>query len=213
MIRLEFLVGFESLQRALEFFQISHCLLHGDFWTGFQDHSHHLGHALNFFERRGMLIQFLHIGPGPSPAFRGSGSLAADANGVGAFRVWLQHGFQAKVGFPPGGEVVDVTESFSRPQAKCGQSHALRVIGEVHAPVVAAAIVLTMNTKPMNVFIGPVKGDLQYRVKIGQAGFAMKQTSPPDQWAEVTQDNAELIDGHAQSLHNGIPLKQAGAHF
>lgn len=133
-----------------------------------------------------MLIQLFHIGPGSGSAFRRSRSLATDANGVGAFCVRFQHGFQTNIGFPPGGEVVEVTKPLPWPEAKLGHGNGFRIIGEVHAADVVSAIVLTVYVEPVNVFVGPVKGDLQHCVKVSKTGFARKQNPSPDQRADVT---------------------------
>jgi hypothetical protein len=64
-----------------------------------------------------------------------------------------------------------------------------------------------MEVERVQVFIAPVESDLQHRVKVRQGRVTTHEQTAPDEWTDLAQDDAELIDAgwfngliHAQSV-------------
>ena len=57
-----------------------------------------------------------------------------------------------------------------------------------------AAIILAENVEMMEVFIAPIEDDLEHEVELGQRGVAAHKESTPNERANASQDDAQLID-------------------
>jgi hypothetical protein len=74
---------------------------------------------------------------------------------------------------------------------------------------------LAMDMKTMQMLIAPGEQDLQDRMQVCQAGLAVHQHSTPDERADTTQDDTELVDAEQWSsgshalrvAQRSVPLK------
>jgi hypothetical protein len=88
---------------------------------------------------------------------------------------------------PVGTKIVNVTEALAWAKAKIVQ------LNESCAGAIAA-IVFAMDVKFMKVFITPVEDELEDVMELGESGVAVYKESAPDERADASQDNAELIN-------------------
>ncbi len=114
-------------------------------------------------------------------------TFATDTHGIKTVVVNGQRRFEADVTLPVGTEIVNVTEAFTRMQAKISQPHRPG-IGTV------AAIVPAIDVEFMQVFIAPIKDELEDVMELGESGVAVYKESAPDERADASQDDAQLIN-------------------
>jgi len=72
----------------------------------------------------------------------------------------------------------------------------VRIIAEPRAAQPGDTVPFAADHKLMEVEIGPAQGDLQRVVEVGDGAVTTHQQPPPDQWADLTQIHAQLIDGN-----------------
>ena len=60
-------------------------------------------------------------------------------------------------------------------------------------------IFLAMDMKTVQMLIAPGEQDLQDRMQVCQGGLAVHQHPTPDEGADTTQDDTELVDGEQWS--------------
>ena len=72
---------------------------------------------------------------------------------------------------------------------------------------VVVGISLAENAEVVQVVVAPIKEDLEHEVELGQRGVAPHLESAPDEGADASQDDTQLIDVgmrlvwfHAQSV-------------
>ncbi len=63
-----------------------------------------------------------------------------------------------------------------------------------------ATEVLTEDMEAMQVFIAPIEDDLEREVELSQSRVASDKDPTPDERADVSEDDAQLIDFRAGSL-------------
>jgi hypothetical protein len=91
-------------------------------------------------------------------------------------------------------EIVLIQKAFTKTKTELGQSNVLWVIGEREAPLVRNAVIFAVDVKTMQVGITPTHGNLNRVVKIGDAVVIPQEQSPPDHWANATQNHLELVN-------------------
>ena len=60
---------------------------------------------------------------------------------------------------------------------------------------VVATIILAENAEVVQMFVAPIKEELEHEVELGQRGVAPHQEAAPDEGADASQDDTQLIDG------------------
>jgi hypothetical protein len=116
--------------------------------------------------------------------------------------------FETNITLPVGTKVIHVSEPLAAMEAAVTQQDTAR-----RRPT--AAVFLAMDMETMQMLIAPGKQDLQKRMEVCQGGIAVHQHPTPDEWADATQDDTQLVDAErcssnshalrvAQSL---VPLK------
>ncbi len=108
-------------------------------------------------------------------------------NGIQPLGVKRQRRFQTNVALPLGVVIVDVADTLAVLEAELTQ-HDVACIGAV------ATIILAENAEVVKVFVAPIKEDLEHEVELGQRGVAPHQESAPDEGADASQDDTQLID-------------------
>jgi len=134
-----------------------------------------------------MRVKLLQVGPCASTVLGRCGPFAAGTHGIETLGIIRQDGFKAEVTLPMSEVVVDVTEALASVETE-GAQHDVPGIGTV------AAIILAIDVEVMQVFVAPVKDDLDHGMELSQGVVASDQESPPDERADASQDDAQLID-------------------
>lgn len=57
-----------------------------------------------------------------------------------------------------------------------------------------ATVILAKNVEMVQVFVAPIKENLDHEVELGQGGVASHQEPSPDERADISQDDTQLID-------------------
>jgi len=60
---------------------------------------------------------------------------------------------------------------------------------------VGHAVLPAVDDKSVQVLVAPAEGELEGGVEVGDRAVAADKEPSPDQWADATQDPAELVDG------------------
>jgi hypothetical protein len=94
-------------------------------------------------------------------------------------------------------EVVLVQEALSDAQSEINQLHSVRIVAKADAAKVADAVLTTVNDESIEMLVSPTQGQLQCGVQSGDGCIATNEQAPPDQGADATQDDAQLV--HAGS--------------
>ena len=139
-----------------------------------------------------MLAQ-LQEGPCPATVLGRHPPSPADAQRVVASRDQRQDLLDADIVLPAIGEVVLVQEALPNAEAQVGQAYLARIITEGDPAEVADAVLATVNDEPVKVLVAPVQSDLQRGMQVGNGAVAADEQSAPDQWADATQDDAQLV--------------------
>ena len=58
------------------------------------------------------------------------------------------------------------------------------------------AVIFTVDVKTMQVGITPTHGNLNRVMKVGNAVVTPQEQSPPDHWANATQNHLELVNAY-----------------
>jgi hypothetical protein len=88
---------------------------------------------------------------------------------------------------PLGVVIVDVPETLALLEAK-------RVERGMPRVGAGAARILAENAEMMEVFVTPSDEDLEHEVEVGQRGVAAHKEATPNEGADASQDDAQLID-------------------
>ena len=147
-----------------------------------------------------MLIEPRHIRPG-TPAFFGwCCPLGGDTHGIKTLGITRYDGFEADVALPMGSVIIHIPGVLPLTKTK----HVQRDVSRIST---VAAIVLAVEVERVQMLAAPVKDDLKDDVELRQGGVAADEESAPDEWTDLAQDDAELIDAgwfnrliHAQSV-------------
>ena len=76
----------------------------------------------------------------------------------------------------------------------------------------AAAIVLAVDVEVMQMLIVPVESDLEDGVEVSQGGVAADEETAPDENADLSQDDTQLIDaGRFNGLAHALSVAQSAA--
>jgi hypothetical protein len=134
-----------------------------------------------------MLIEPLQVAPGPPAVLRRRRTFAPNAHGIDASWGQREARFETELAFPVGAKVIHVSEPLATMQAKVPQQDAMR-----RCPT--ATVLSPMDIKPMQMLVTPGKQDLQDGMEMRQGGIAGHQHATPDERADATQEDAELID-------------------
>src|SRR5439155_8955074 len=147
-----------------------------------------------------MLIEPLHIRPGTPTLLRRRCMFSPDTERINTRGVIGQDRFEANVTLPVGAVIIDIPEALASLQTQRAQPY-VAGIGT------GAAIVLAMHVEGVQMFIAPVESDLEHGVEVRQGRVATDEQTAPDEWTDLAQDDAELIDAgwfnrliHAQSV-------------
>jgi len=91
-------------------------------------------------------------------------------------------------------EIILVQKAFTKTKTELGQANAVWVIGERESSLVRNAVVFAVDMKTMQVGITPTHGNLNRVMKVGNAVVTPQEQSPPDHWANATQNHLELVN-------------------
>ena len=147
-----------------------------------------------------MLVESLHIGPCAPTLLRRCRPFGAKTHRVKTHGITWQDRFEANVTLPIGAVIIDIPEALTTTETKYAQPD----VSGLH-PV--TPIVLAVEVECVQVFIAPVESDLQHRVEVRQGRITTNEQATPDEWTDLSQDDAELIDAerfngliHTQSV-------------
>jgi hypothetical protein len=102
-----------------------------------------------------------------------------------------------------GTEVIHVSEPLAAMEVEVTQPDTAR-----RGPT--AAVFPAMDMETMQMFIAPGKQDLQKRMEVCQSGIAVHQHPTPDEWADATQDDTQLVDAErCSSNSHGLRVAQS----
>jgi hypothetical protein len=105
-------------------------------------------------------------------------------------------------------EVVLVEEPLADPQAEIGKVDLICVVTEPETARVGDATLPAVDDEAVQVLVAPAEGELEGGVEVGDAAVAADQEAAPDQRADATQHDAELVDaetgGRRRIRHPGI---------
>jgi hypothetical protein len=88
-------------------------------------------------------------------------------------------GFEADIAFPVGDEVVHIPEPLTTVELHVAQQ-------DVAGLYAAAAVLLTVDMKTVQMLITPGKHDLQDGVEMRQCGVAVDEQAAPDEGADAS---------------------------
>jgi hypothetical protein len=91
-------------------------------------------------------------------------------------------------------EIKLIQKAFTKTKTELGQANAVWVIGERESSLVRNAVIFAVDVKPMQVGITPTHGNLNRVMKVGNAVVTPHEQSPPDHWANATQNHLELVN-------------------
>ncbi len=134
-----------------------------------------------------MLIEPLQVAPG-APAILGRGCpFPPNAHRIDAARCQGEDGFETDITFPVGTKVIHIPEALAAMEAQVMQPDSV-------GRNATAAVLPAMNIETVQVLVTPGKQDLEDRVQVCQGGRAVHQHTAPDERADATQDDPQLID-------------------
>jgi len=116
---------------------------------------------------------------------------------------WEQDGFKADVAGPVSAKVVHIPESLTAMEAQVAQEDTTRL-----RPT--AAILSAMDLEAVQMLVAPVKHHLEDVVKMCQSGIAAHEETAPDEGADPSEDDTQLVDaGRCTGLAHGqsVPRK------
>jgi len=91
-------------------------------------------------------------------------------------------------------EVIIVQKPLAEAEAKIPQPDPFWIIGKADASLVGDAIFFAVDEKPMEMAIRPPHGQLKDVMKICDGGLSVDKESTPNQGADATQGNLELVN-------------------
>jgi hypothetical protein len=74
------------------------------------------------------------------------------------------------------------------------QAYAVWVIGVREASLVRNAVIFAVDVNTMQVGITPTHGNLNRVMNVGNAAVTSQEQSPPDHWANATQNHFEMVN-------------------
>jgi hypothetical protein len=91
-------------------------------------------------------------------------------------------------------EIVFVGKALVRAETEVGETNLPGIVGEADPTGVGDTIGFPMDDEAVEMGIGPAKGALDELVKNGDGAVATDEESAPDERADGTEPNAELVD-------------------
>lgn len=107
-------------------------------------------------------------------------------------------------------QVVFVQEALIDAEMEITQPNVVSIGGEAESASAADAVVLAVNVKPVEVRVGPVKGNLQRVMEVGDRAIGTDQQTPPDEWAHLSNPDMDLVDLEtALSFHQKVKVAES----
>src|SRR6266436_8111832 len=122
------------------------------------------------------------------------------------FRAQRQHLFEPYIVLPVVVEIILIQKAFTKTKTELGQPNAVWVIGEGEASLVRNAVIFAVDVKTMQVGITPAHGNLNRVMKVGNAVVTLQEQSPPDHWANATQNHLELVNAERLGARHRSPI-------
>ena len=150
-----------------------------------------------------MRLKPLHVGPDPPAVLGWCGMFARQADRIDTPWCWEQDRFKADVADPVSAQVVHLPESLAAMEAQVAQEDTIRLCP-------TAAILSAMDMEAVQMLVAPVKYHLEDVVKMCQSGIAAHEETAPDEGADPSEDDTQLVDaGRCTGLAHGqsVPRK------
>jgi hypothetical protein len=126
-----------------------------------------------------MMIEPFHIRQSPPAVFWWCGMFAPKTDRIDTPWHQGETGFEADIAFPVGDEVVHILEPLATVELQVAQQ-------DVAGLYAAAAVLLTVDMKTVQMLITPGEHDLQDGVEMRQCGVAMDEQAAPDEGADAS---------------------------
>jgi hypothetical protein len=135
--------------------------------------------------------------PGTATIFRRRSSSTASTRRIAARVLQWQNAFEPELMLPEIAEVVLVAEAAVDAQAQVTEAHLPWIVGKADAARLGDAVVLAVDHKAVQVGVGPVEGNLEDVVEVGDGGIAANEQPAPDRRADLKQRGVELLDRYS----------------
>jgi hypothetical protein len=130
----------------------------------------------------------------------------SQADRIDTPRHWEQDRFKPDVAGPVSAKVVHIPESLAAMEAQIAQQ-------DTACLCPTAAILSAMDLEAVQMLVAPEKHNLEDVVKMCQGGIAAREETAPDEGADPSENNTQLVDaGRCTGLAHGqsVPRETLG---
>lgn len=157
-----------------------------------------------------MMIHLCHVGPQPPAVFFRSGAPASHTHGITGAKGFCHVSLDPHLVLPPIRQVIFVQKALVDVEVEITQPNVVRIRGEAETASAADAVVVAVNVKPMEVRVGPVKGNLERVMEVGKGAISTDQQTPPDEGAHLANPDMDLVDlDTALSVHQRVSVAES----